>query len=407
MNRVLVRIIAAALLLFAINTVVLAVVVLIPRQQDYAFLERSLNGNVSLAVRAVESAGDPEAELARLNAVHDWPLVVVDRATVPEPALRRMESGGLQAVIFSVDGIDYVGAVLADGRVLRMGPFAEWPLPPASELLVALLVTILLWVLALAAVLRPTARALRRLEQTAGRIETGDWSARAEVHRDVAPLARAFNRMAAQTERVVGQQRELLHAVSHELRTPLARLEYAVRDLRRARGEAAHAAAEEEVREEFDRLDALIGELLEWSRIGASEPEREHFDARELVEERALGLGLSVRIEGQGKAFVSRADMARALDNLLRNAMIHGSAPIVAQIDADARGLIVTVHDGGRGLPGDQHRSALEPFVQLDGGPGHGLGLALVARIVESHGGSVELGRGPNGGLLVRTLWPE
>lgn len=406
MNRVLARLITAALLLFAINTVVLAVVVLVPRQQDYAFLERSLDGNVSLAVRAMESADDPEAALARLDAIHDWPVVVVDRSSVPEPALRRMEAERARAVIYDDDGVDYAGAVLAEGRVLRMGPFPEWPLPPAPDLLLALLVTVLLWVLALAAVVRPTARALRRLEEAAERIETGDWSARAEVHPDVAPLARAFNRMAARTERVVGQQRDLLHAVSHELRTPLARLEYAVHELHRARGEDAHDAAEHEVHEELDRLDALIGELLEWSRIGAVEPEREHFDVRELAGERVRALGLDARLEGQGRAHASRADMARVLDNLLRNAAIHGSAPVVVQVDAEAGLLALTVHDAGPGLPRGQHRRALEPFVQLDGGPGHGLGLALVTRVLESHGGRVELGRGPNGGLLVRTVWP-
>jgi two-component system sensor histidine kinase RstB len=101
----------------------------------------------------------------------------------------------------------------------------------------------------------------------------------------------------------------------------------------------------------------------------------------------------------------------RAIENLLRNAVRYAHERIVVEARADAAAVVIEVRDDGPGIPSEQWMSVLEPFVCIDtprsrAHRGLGLGLAIVRRIVEAHGGIVTVTNASEGGTCVRTIWP-
>ena len=99
------------------------------------------------------------------------------------------------------------------------------------------------------------------------------------------------------------------------------------------------------------------------------------------------------------------------LENLLRNAVRYAQDRVTVTVTTVQGQVAIDVGDDGPGIPGDQRTRVLNPFVRLDGSHtrahrGLGLGLAIVRRIVEAHGGSVTISESPERGTLVRTLWP-
>ena len=102
----------------------------------------------------------------------------------------------------------------------------------------------------------------------------------------------------------------------------------------------------------------------------------------------------------------------RAIENLLRNALRCAHESVVVEVQADTAGVVVEVRDDGPGIPREQWTNVLEPFVRIDAPRsrahrGLGLGLAIVRRIVEAHGGMVTVTDASEGGTCVRTIWPS
>jgi len=100
--------------------------------------------------------------------------------------------------------------------------------------------------------------------------------------------------------------------------------------------------------------------------------------------------------------------LARAVANLLDNALAHGASPLCLELRGeDATGFTITLWDHGPGIPASAWSRALEPFQRLDpsrGDQGHcGLGLAIAERIARDHGGGLEPRHGPRGfGVVLR-----
>jgi two-component system osmolarity sensor histidine kinase EnvZ len=125
------------------------------------------------------------------------------------------------------------------------------------------------------------------------------------------------------------------------------------------------------------------------------------------------------------KVLADRRSFQRVLANLTSNAARYAVSTVriyVAEsweFDTQAashRFVYVDVEDDGPGIPGDLRSEVMKPFVRIDpeaqnqqqasSHSGLGLGLAIVQRILQQHGGSVEIDRGALGGCLVRTRWP-
>ncbi len=258
----------------------------------------------------------------------------------------------------------------------------------------------LLAVLAAALLTRRGLRPLRRLAAGAGKIErTADPARRlpdAGAGDEISKLTGVLNRMLASLEQARTSERRFLADASHELRTPVTTL----------RGNAEYAArhgADPEVLADLERdaarLARLVDALLVLEREAATMGELSVFDLGDLARDVAREAEVSserVRL-GEVQAVQVRADepaIRRVLENLIENALVHGPsdgrATITVRRDRDRA--LLTVQDEGLGPDPSQRDRLFERFWRgpdASDRPGSGLGLSIVAAIVERHDGRV------------------
>ena len=228
--------------------------------------------------------------------------------------------------------------------------------------------------------------------------------------------------MAERVERLVRERDELLQAVSHELGSPLARLRFQLELLTGdARGDAPTNERLNAMADQVDELDQLVEDLLRWVQSDESAMRCETFDAvaplahlAELAELDA-GSDTEVSVEVDAPAEVTLvADprlYQRAVGNLLRNAVRYAAQKVRLHV-VDDQDVVVRVEDDGPGIPVEDRERVLEPFTRLGAdrdrrAGGAGLGLAIVQRIVSSHGGRVAIGESVMGGAEVTLMWPK
>jgi two-component system sensor histidine kinase KdpD len=208
----------------------------------------------------------------------------------------------------------------------------------------------------------------------------------------------------------------LLAAVSHDLRTPLASIKASVSSLRQT--DVAWSAADEAdllatIEQNADRLDALIGNLLDMSRLhtGSLQPFLRPTAIDEVAPVALLGLDDPARMEmavpdGFPLVLADPGLLERVLANLFSNALRHspGSGPppeLSAQLAGDL--VVLEVIDHGPGVPDEAKERIFEPFTRVgDRLPGGvGLGLAVARGFAEAMGGRIEARDTPGGGLTV------
>jgi two-component system OmpR family sensor kinase len=236
-------------------------------------------------------------------------------------------------------------------------------------------------------------RPLRRLEQTARAIGEGDLSARAGLspqrHGELGVLGVTLDDMAARIEKQLADQRELLAAVSHELRTPLGHLRVLL-EMARDKPDAARV---DEIESEVMEVDALVGQLLASSRVEFGTLERRAIDVVELAERALDRVSLATdKLAVIGDARPFEADptlLARALANVLSNAQSHGGGVTALEVRFAPDRVIFAVEDAGPGFGTSEREKVFEPFYRGEhrAGASLGLGLSLVRRIAQAHGG--------------------
>jgi signal transduction histidine kinase len=257
-------------------------------------------------------------------------------------------------------------------------------------------------------VARRLTRPLGEVARVADAIGSGQLSTRVTLRRnrvgEIAVLADAINEMADRIERQMADQRELLAAVSHEIRSPLARLRVLSE---MARDGGADAQVVDEIEQEVLEIDSLVGELLASSRLDFEAVERRPLDAREIATRALERSGLAqdlLAVETDATAFTADPTLvARALANLLDNARKHagGATRLLVRRDGDA--LLFAVEYAGAGIAESDLPRVFEKFVrgERSGGSSLGLGLSLVRRIAEAHGGRALAENLPSGGARV------
>ena len=303
---------------------------------------------------------------------------------------------------------DAAGALA--GEVLLCGGPAHWGPERTGMLVFAVLFVV--WRMA-GGIARRMARPFDDLVAVVRDLGEGRLDRRVRLGRhrsdEMELLARVINDMAGRIETQVAAQRELLAAVSHELRSPLAR----VRFLLEAAGDegataASRAEAITDVEGELGGIDALVGDLLAGSRLDFNAVRRVGLEAGDVARRAAAHAGLDVGCvdtPAEGIRFDGDATLlGTALANLLANATRHGDG--VRAVRVTQRGAVVRfdVEDRGPGIPDDERPRLFDPFfrgARGASGQGAGLGLALVRRIAEAHGGGVWAENIPEGGARV------
>lgn len=241
-------------------------------------------------------------------------------------------------------------------------------------------------------IVRHLTRRLERLRRGVDAFGTGALVTRVPVegHDEIAAVAKSFNRAAGEIERLVASHRALLANASHELRSPLARLRMAVDLL----PEGADAKRRAEIVRSLGEIDTLVEEILLASRLdhvrelGETEP----LDLLALAAEEAALHGLTVAGQSVWVAGDRRL-LTRLVRNLIVNAGRHGAPPIEIEVIRSGDRARLSVSDHGPGVPEDERARVFEAFYRPAGraesAGGWGLGLALVRRIAQHHGGAV------------------
>jgi signal transduction histidine kinase len=227
--------------------------------------------------------------------------------------------------------------------------------------------------------------------------------------------------MIERLEAAVERERRFTGDASHELRAPLAviRAETTLA-LEHDRDPDNYRRVLQTVDEQAREMQDLVSALLMLARLESTPFEQEPVDLRDVVEQAVEGARTSVVREDVAiectvapALETSGSDqlLTRAVRNILENALKHSAGGGVVRVAATATDASVhlTVEDSGEGIASEHRTRIFEPFYQVapsrTPGTSHGLGLAICRRIVEAHGGGIEVEAVvPSGARFIVTL---
>ncbi len=215
-----------------------------------------------------------------------------------------------------------------------------------------------------------------------------------------------------------------LEAVSHDLRTPLTSILGSALTLEQGAGTLSREDTQDLLRRiasNARKLERLLSDLLDLDRLqrGIVSPQRRPTDLSELIHQAVRDADLlaartvEVDVPERLIANLDTAKVERIVENLLANAARHTPPDAHVWVSArrEGRGILIVIEDDGPGIPSELRQAVFEPFRQVPG-PGHhdpgvGVGLTLVARFAELHGGRAWVEDRPGGGASFRVYLPE
>jgi two-component system, OmpR family, sensor kinase len=305
----------------------------------------------------------------------------------------------------------------------------EQPGVPSATLVMALVVSAVVCFLLARYLVAP----VDRLRHATRRMAGGDLDVRVSPSMrgrqdDLGLLATDLDTMAERVRNLLETKQQLLRDVSHELRSPLARLQLALSLARRQDNPAERHLAR--IACEADRLEQLIARTLKLARLErpAGGVEYTRLELGELV--RNIADDVAIEADAQGCTVTVQAEhplevsgdqelLRSSFENIIRNAVRY--SPSGAQVSITARrvqnaakreeSVEVVISDQGPGVPEKDLKLIFEPFYRVDSardraGGGEGLGLAIAARAVALHKGSIEARNLQAGGLVVSVTLP-
>jgi signal transduction histidine kinase len=303
--------------------------------------------------------------------------------------------------------------------IIRLGPIAA----PAESLLLELLppifylsifVIVGLW-------LRPILRDINVISDGAQRF-AADYReplATTEQTSELRLLATNLDDMAARLSGVLRSQKELIAALSHEMRTPLARIRFALAVI----GDKADEPLRERLiamNDDVQEIDDLVASMLNYARLDHPDIEM-HWQSVPsgpwLEKVLAKAPGESVRVETDAAAAPDKVRMdprlmELALSNLLVNATKYAATRVRCALAQDSEELVLSVEDDGHGIAEQDRERVFKAFTRIDDSRnretgGYGLGLAVVARVAELHGGRAVVDTSTRlGGARFAIRWP-
>lgn len=306
--------------------------------------------------------------------------------------------------------------IQADQRIVGLIQFRPPPHPlshgrsfvPMAILLIALVLLAIM-------LARYLGGPLQRIGDAARRFGNGDLSARARVRRadELGEVGRAFDEMADRVTELMTAQRELMANVSHELHTPLARIQVAI-DLIIDGIDPRATDLLPQISHELAELQRLIDDIMALSRFdlarvqedGARAPLRLQPSSLAVVLEEAVARFrarhptriVELQLDDLPLVFIDPVLVRRVVENLLDNASKYSDLATSIEISAVAseEGVSIRVADHGIGIDGSDLQRVFTPFFRTDRSRsratgGFGLGLAFARRVIEAHGGTIQI----------------
>jgi two-component system sensor histidine kinase CpxA len=261
----------------------------------------------------------------------------------------------------------------------------------------------------------------QKLAQAAQRVARGEFQVDHTLEQGTSEFRQAghsFNQMVEAVNGMISGQQRLLSDISHELRSPLTRLRMANALASRKLGNSTEL---ERIDTEAQRLEQMIGELLELSRTQVNshtsreiqpltslwEPllEDAQFEAEHMSKTLVYTPVPDRMISGTPKLLMS------ALENIIRNAIHYGRDQIRIGFTEQPHQVIITVEDNGDGVPEQELKDIFRPFYRVSTARdrhsgGTGLGLAITESAVRQHNGQIEASRSEIGGLKITMILP-
>jgi signal transduction histidine kinase len=271
---------------------------------------------------------------------------------------------------------------------------------------------------------------VRRLRLAVQQLASGDFTARTGILSvrqgdEISELGGDFDRMAERIESLLLSQKQLVRDISHELRSPLARLQVAL-GLARQKSSGDAEPALNRIEQEAERLNGMIGELLTLSLLedNATLNHIGQVDLRDLLNEvvqdadfEAADRNRQVLLTAQQTELMVMGDrelLRRAVENVVRNALRYTGEETAVEVLLDQNQknqAVIRVSDHGPGVPAEMLESIFQPFYRVEEARdrqsgGTGIGLAITARAVALHGGTVVADNRFGGGLDIIICLP-
>jgi two-component system osmolarity sensor histidine kinase EnvZ len=256
--------------------------------------------------------------------------------------------------------------------------------------------------------LKNQTKPLVKLAKAAERFGKGDYvnDFRASGSQEIRKAAFEFDRMAKRINRHLNQRAEMLSGISHDLRTPLTRLKLQLAFL-------SQKDVSEKMSKDIDEMEKMLNDYLQFAKTQAQENTtqinlnkllasiKNKFNSQKLIyKNNSNDIELNGRIHA----------LERSFENIIQNGLTYGNN-VEVDIQKGSNRVIIIFEDDGPGIPEDQYKNVFKPFFRLDKSrslnqSGVGLGLAIVEDIINSHGGSVQLGKSKFNGLQVKIFLP-
>lgn len=318
----------------------------------------------------------------------------------------------------------YVYALLTNELVLQLGPLNLFDPYPLQLIVLNGLFALCMIALTAYLLVRPLRRRLKVLEKAVKKLSEGDLAARVVVDSSdaVGQLASRFNRMAEHIQRLLVAQKEMTRAVSHELRTPVARIRFGLEILADEPDQVQRDVHRNAIDRDIEELDKLIDEILTYAKLEQETPVLDiaEVDLSALAgqvrdEFSALHPNVKIIVEDTDSIFVEGEGryIHRVLQNYVSNALRYCENHIYISMHPSAGFIRIDVEDDGPGIAKEKWEKVFEPFSRLDdsrtrSSGGYGLGLSIVRRIADWHGGKARVGHSIRlGGARFSFLIPQ
>lgn len=325
--------------------------------------------------------------------------------------------------LLSDDGKKYVAIIHIPNERSRHNRFLFIDQAKNVFPIIVLVCAVLCFVMA-----RYLARPIVELQEASRKFAKGDFSqkiTKKSMNRydEIGDLASDFNDMAERIELGINSQKRLFNDISHELRSPLARMQVGL-ELLQMKVKDSEKPLVERLEKDINRMNALIGEVLQFSKL-------ENKEVGAVKEELSLAKSLEAvcsdaEFEGNNNRKGVRLDIKkdavikgntvlieRAFENIIRNGLRFTPENTLVEVSLDVVGsnAVIQVADHGPGIPESDIKKIFEPFycVKPDRNPqngGIGLGLPIALRAVELHNGTIKMENRSEGSLLVTIELP-